>query len=166
MNLFDILLSTRDLWLLGIVGALCIILINYWLANTREKIGRRAIASAKFNSAVHNILAGLYPLPSNWPKNISELDAAFRSIFPKMQIAVEEFKHFLPWYKCTFFNRAWSRFRNAYGREQDIQCYHHYMPFISTSIVNGKEVTVDTTKTYKETFKHNVDSLLKFAKKK
>jgi hypothetical protein len=162
MNLFGFILTTRDLWLLGIAGALSIVLINYRLANTRDRIARLAAASTKFNSNILNILSGLYPLASNWPKNINDLDAVLRSAFPKMQIAIEEFNPFLPWYKQIFFKRAWSRFRNAYSREQDIQCYHHYMPFISTSIVNGKEVTEDNTASYKENFKHNVDKLLSY----
>jgi hypothetical protein len=158
-------MTARDLLLLGIAGALTGFLIKHWLTNTRDKIARRATASAKFNSEVLNILSGLYPLASDWPKNIYEIDTILRSAFPKMQIAVEDFKYSLPWHKKPFFNHTWSRFRNAYGRDQDIQCYHNYMPGISTSIVNGKEATIDTTKTYKETFKHNVAALLKFANK-
>jgi len=164
MNIFGFILTARDLWLLGTAGALFIVLINYWLANTKDRIARLAVASAKINSEMLNILSGLYPLPSNWPEDINALDAFFRSAFPKMQIAVEEFKRFLPWYKKICFNRAWSRFRNAYGRDQDIQCYHHYMPFISTSIVNGKEIIEDNSKMYKPNLKKNVDNLLKYAR--
>ncbi len=152
MNLFGMMLNPCDLWLLGIVGGLATILINYRLANTRGRIARLATASAKFNYDVLNILSGLYPLASNWPNGTNELDALLRSFFPKMQIAVEEFKHYLPWYKRILFKRAWSRFRNAYGRKNDIQCYHHYLPFGSNP-------------NYKENFKHNVDSLLEYAKK-
>ena len=166
MNLFGLILSSLDLWLLGIAGALLTILINFWLANTKERIARLAAASAKFNSDVLIILSGLYPLPSNWPENINELNAILHTAFPKMQIAIEEFKRFLPWYKQIFFKRAWSRFRNAYGREQDIQCYHHYMPFSGMSIVDGKQEEHDNTKTYKDNFRHNVDKLLSYAKQK
>ncbi len=151
MNFFGLMLTSQDLWLLGVAGGLCTILINYWLTNTRDKISRRAVAADKFNSEILSILAGLYPLPSNWPKGTNEIDTLFRDIFPKMQIAVETFKRFLPWYKRPFFNHAWERFRNAYGREQDIQCYHHYMAFGSNP-------------NYKEIFRHNVDNLLKYAK--
>lgn len=151
MNLFGLILTAQDLWLLGVAGGLGIILVNYWLANTRDKISRRAIAADKFNSEILNILAGIYPFPSNWPKGINQTDTVFRDIFPKMQIAVEAFKRFLPWYKRPFFDHAWGRFRNAYGREQDIQCYHHYMAF-------------ESNPNYKENFKDNVDNLLKFAK--
>ena len=166
MNIFGIILSTRDLWLLSIAGALIIVLINYWFTNTKDRLTRLAAASIKFNSEVLNILSGLYPLPSNWPKDINELDYVLRAAFPKMQIAIEEFKYFLPWYYKIFFSRAWVRFRNAYGRKQDIQCYHHYMPFSGSSVVNGKEVRYDNTQIYKETFRNNVDRLLKYAKHK
>ena len=151
MNLFCITLSAQDLWLLGIAGSLCIVLINYWLANTRDKINRRTDASDNFNSEILDLLEGLYPLPFNWPKGLNDIDITFRDIFPKMQIAVESFRRFLPWYKRPFFDHAWQNFRNAYGGEQDIQCYHHYMAFGSNP-------------DYKEVFKHNVDNLLKYAK--
>jgi|SRR5208283_170946 len=164
MNLFGFILTARDLWLLSFAVALFGVLINHWLASTKDRVGRLATASAKFNSDILNVLTGLYPLPSNWPEDINELDTVFRSFFPKMQIAVEEFKRYLPWYKKIFFTHNWSHFRNAYGRDQDIQCYHHYMPFKGVSIVNGKEITHDNTTTYKETFKKNVDRLLKYAR--
>lgn len=151
MNLFGLTFSASDLWFLGIAGALATILINYWLNNTRDKIARRATAAAKFNSEILNILSGLYPLPSDWPDNINMIETRLRFVFPKMQIAIEEFNFFLPWYKKVLLNRDWSRFRNAYGRNQDMQCYHHYMPFGSNP-------------NYKENFKHNVDRLLKYAK--
>lgn len=152
MNLFGLMLNSRDLWLLGIAGVLTTILINYWLGNTRERLARLAAASAKFHSEVLNILSGLYPLASGWPKDINKLDDLLRSAFPKLQVAVEEFKRFLPCYKRVLFIRAWSRFRNAYGRKQDIQCYHHYMAFGSNP-------------NYRENFKHKVDKLLKYANK-
>jgi hypothetical protein len=161
-DLTDIIIKYR--W--EIAGALAMAFIVAYLAGLNNRRNRFATASAKFHSDILAILSGLYPLASNWPKDINTLDAVLRLIFPKMQIAVEEFKRFLPWYKKIFFNHAWSRFRNAYGREQDIQCYHHYMPFISTSIVKGKEITEDNTASYKENFKHNVDKLLSFAKQK
>ncbi|KAF0233909.1 MAG: hypothetical protein FD177_1321 [Desulfovibrionaceae bacterium] len=42
-------------------------------------------------------------------------------------------------------------YKNAYGRDIDIQCYHHYMSF-------------GDNPEYKETLKKNVDALLSFAK--
>jgi len=86
MNIFGFILTASDLWLLGIAGALAVVLINYWLANTKDRIARFATASAKFNSDILNILSGFYPLPSNWPEDVNEIDAVLRTFFPKMQM--------------------------------------------------------------------------------
>jgi hypothetical protein len=122
-------------------------------------------ASTKFREAILNELGDIYPNPVNWPKDSINIEHLLKSKFTNLQTAVEQFRRALPWFKRKDFENAWLRYRCSTGREIDIQCYHHYMPFISTSIVNGKEVTIDNSKTYKETFKHNVDTLLKFAKK-
>lgn len=154
MNIFGLTLNSTDLWLLSIVGALVAILIRHRLSNAQANRVRRIAASDEFYSTVLEFFSGLYPLQSesDWPKDINTLDHLLRSFFPKMQIAVEKFKLVLPWHQRIFFNRDWSRFRNAYGREQDIQCYHHYMSF-------------DSNPHYKENFKRNIKRLLKFAKK-
>lgn len=61
------------------------------------------------------------------------------------------------------FTIAWVKYYSTNG-DASYQCYHHYMPFITTSTVNGKQITEDTTKTYKETFKHNVLATNRFVR--
>jgi hypothetical protein len=109
-------------------------------------------------------LEGLYPIPANWPSEKMMIDRILRDKFPKLQVAVAEFKPFLPHRKRIAFDNAWRIYRvGKDGREIDDQCYFDYMPFKSTSMTEGIQVTIDTSGTYKETFKHNVDDLLKFA---
>ena len=93
-------------------------------------------------------LEGLYPSPARWPENIV---AFLRSIFPKLQAAVADFRRSLPWYRRRAFDRAWFEYRCDTGREIDLQCYHHYMGFLGQPDP-------------KLTFKRNVDVLLSFAK--
>jgi hypothetical protein len=105
-------------------------------------------ASAKFRAEVLAALEDLYPSPAKWPGNI---DAFLRSVFPKLQAAVAQFRPFLAWYRRRAFDRAWLTYRCATRREIDVQCYHHYMAF------SGQADP-------KLTFKRNVDALLSFAK--
>lgn len=154
--------------LIGVGGAIIGALVGSWITyrfsiNLADIIDRRK-ANHMFIRTFHKELADVYPTPVNWPEDMNRF---LRSKFTILQAAVGEFRYYLPTKEWDCFDDAWFRFYCSTGREVDkqCQCYHHYMPFISTSIVNGKEVTVDNTKTYKDTFKYNVDSLLKFAKK-
>ena len=142
--------------------AILAVLISGLIAFQVQRFISFRSAANKFAETFFNELKGIYPKPENWPENI---DHFLRTRFPTLQAAIEEFKNILPWYKRKAFDKAWFRYRCSTGREIDTQCYHHYMPFITTSIVDGKEVTVDNSGMYTETFKHNVDALLKFAKK-
>lgn len=105
------------------------------------------LASTKFRTAVTSALKEIYPLPANWP---SDIDAYLRERFPSLQAAVAEFRPHVGLMKRRAFDRAWQRFRNAYGRPQDVQVYHHYVGFTDMP---------EPTKT----FQANVDSLLSFA---
>lgn len=99
----------------------------------------------------------MYPIPSNWPVNDFQLNKVLTDIFPTLQIAVTEFRHYVPWYKVKSFDRAWYRYYNAYADEPAYenpgfkkQAYHHYFD-------------VGNYPNHKETFKQNVSTLLKFA---
>jgi hypothetical protein len=104
-------------------------------------------ASSRFRAAVLGELQAIYPLPAQWPKDI---DSFLRTAFPKLQAAVAEFRPHLAWFQRRRFDAAWSKFRNAYGRPQDVQVYHHYMDFDDQPDARG-------------TFRANVDLLLSFA---
>jgi hypothetical protein len=116
---------------------------------------RRAAACSAYRSAVLGALNGLYPHPSNWPRDGMAIDQIFRAAFPSLQLAVAEFRPFVPLWRRWHFDRAWFRYRCSTGHKIDIQCYHHYIGFTSPD-----EPTVDP----KVTFHANVSKLLTFAK--
>jgi hypothetical protein len=147
-----------------IAGGLIMAFVVAYLAGLNNRLNRLAAASANFRNVFLTELKGIYPIPFDWPKEGIAIDNRLRKAFPNLQAAVTEFKHFIPWYRRKLFDRAWFRYRCSTGRKIDIQCYHHYMPFEGVSIIDGKEIRYDNTKVYKETFKKNVDSLLKYAK--
>lgn len=138
--------------LIGVLGVIHVNRVNAFRA-----------ASGKFVNIFTTELKDIYPVPVNWPQSISIF---LKSKFTTLQQAVAEFRKSLPWYKRKSFDAAWFRFYCSTGRDIDKNCqaYDHYMGFISTSIINGKPVTVDTSKTHKQALKDNVDRLLSFAK--
>jgi len=146
------------------VGTLIGTLLSYRFAIKLAAVNARKEAAQKFISIFHTELSGLYPYPIKWPDNIIDF---LESKFIILNAAVSDFRHCLTPDKWEAFDNAWFSFYNATGRKIDnenCQCYLHYMPFTGSSIVNGKQIDHDTTKTYKATFKSNVDSLLKFAR--
>jgi hypothetical protein len=127
--------------------ALAGIFWTHRLARRRE----RKTSSQKFRQNILDLFQGLYPIASNWPKDPMDIDPILRAIFPKLQVAVAEFRRVVPFYYRRAFDRAWFRYRNAHEREIDDQCYHHYI--FSQLAGNPKDY-----------FKKNVDKLLSFAK--
>jgi hypothetical protein len=137
-----------------IAGALIMAAVGAYLAEFNSRRSRLAIAAEKFRNTILTELKGLYPIPSDWPKDINVFDYQLRLAFPKLQIAVANFRPFVPWYWRWAFDRVWFIYRlDKNGREIDKQLYHQYMPF-------------GDNPNYKENFKHNVDKLLSFAKQK
>lgn len=144
-----------------IISVVASIFAAYWAWRNNVK-SRQAAACAKFRAAVLVELGSIYPIPDAWP---SDIDDFLRTRFTALQIAVEEFKHFIPSKQRKKFEDDWFTYRlGKDGREIDIQCYYQYKPLIITSIIDGEQVTFDNSKTYKEKFKHNVSSLLEYAK--
>jgi hypothetical protein len=146
----------------GSILIACFVGYIAWRNNVKS---RRADACSKFRASVLSALDGFYPIPVNWPKDLHSTDQKLRAVFPHLQTAVAEFRYFVPVMKRRGFDRAWFVYRlGENGREIDRQCYHQYMPFISSSVVNGKEFTEDNSKAYAEKFKRNVDAILSYAK--
>jgi hypothetical protein len=151
-----------------ISGTLIIVAIGAYLVGLNNKRNRFANASQKFSNAMLTELKDIYPNPVNWPKDTLNIKHLLKSKFINLQVAVEEFKRTLPWYKRKAFELTWLRYHcsPSYRKDKGYQEYSHYIPCISTCFVDGKQVTDETTlESCKETFKHNVDSLLNFAKK-
>lgn len=146
---------------LGIIGSILLALFVGWINGRNSRKNRLANASERFRNIVIQELKEVYPNPANWPENI---DGFLRARFTTLQAAVEAFCPFVPFYSRWFFRRVWVSYYNAY-KSGGCECYHHYMPFSGESVVNGKRTKNDNTKTYKQTFKRNIDQLLKFANK-
>lgn len=56
---------------------------------------RRAEACRDFRATLNRELAGLYPMPSNWPKSTG-IDPRLRAVFPALQSAVATFRPYVP----------------------------------------------------------------------
>ena len=130
-----------------VLGALVMAFLVGYISGRVAKTGRYASACQNFRAALLGEFTGLYPLPSNWP---TDIDDYLRNKFPQLQAAVAEFRPFVPWFRRWLFDRAWRKYRNAYGRAVDIQVYHHYVAF-------GSQPDP------KDTFKVNVKRLLSYA---
>jgi hypothetical protein len=101
-------------------------------------------------------LEGLYPTPTKWPDPEHKIIYLLKDKFPKLEGAVTEFRPHLNWFNRKRFNAAWQKYQDNYSQ---------YYPHTGKGYSYGELVyEVDTTKTYKDSFKHNVDALLKFAK--
>jgi hypothetical protein len=113
-------------------------------------------ASANFRSVFLNELEGLYPTPTKWPAPEHKIIYILKDKFPKLEVAVAEFRPHLNWLKRKRFDLAWQKYHYDYSE---------YYPHTGKGYSYGVLVhEVDTTKTYKASFKNNVDALLKFAK--
>lgn len=113
-------------------------------------------ASKEFRNIIYTELEGLYPTPTKWPSPSRDIIPILKEKHSRIERAVDNFKGHLFIGMRNGFAAAWQQYHGDYDK---------YKPGISTSSnVNGKQVTVDTTDTYKDIFKHNVDNLLKYAK--
>ncbi len=152
-------------WAIGLIVILFGIIAAHRLVSYRDRKNIFNNAAKEFTETFHRELKEVYSHPVKWPDNINNyLDSRINNL----KEATGKFRHHLPCWSRYFFDKAWSRFYCCTGREVDKDCqvYHHYMPFKGVSVVNGKRVEHDNTKTYKENLKKNVDSLLKYAQYK
>lgn len=164
LEIYGIHLDKADIWILGIAGSLISIWIGYRLARSGARSDRYFAACREFRHSVLDILSGLYPVPTNWPKDSVQIDNILRDAFPKLQSAITSFRSYIPWYKRWAFDRAWKHFYSGKeGGEIDGQNYWQYIPTSGESVVNGKRTIHDNTMTYKDNFKRNIDRLFKYA---
>jgi|SRR6185312_5691052 len=141
-------MSDSSKFLVGILIAL----VGWLLLLYVHRKNARRSAAAKFRATVLEALSGLYPIATNWPKNV---DTHLRQVFPTLQRAVAEFHPYVSKHARHAFESAWFVYRlGENGREIDKQVYHQYMGFTSPG-----EPVIDP----KETFRANVSKLLGFA---
>ena len=134
------------------------------LAWRNNKKTRNATACIKFREEVLKTLIGLYPTPTNWPKEKHEIIKLLKEKFPQLEVAVVEFRMHLPIWKRPFFNRAWNIYLNGGQKKTgENHGYWQYVPYKSESIENGKQRSHDNMLTYQENFKRNVARLLSYA---
>ena len=130
-------------WLIGIMFPILSGLVIY--------AGRNYLrASEEFKSIVYTKLEGIYPSIELY-LTTDEINTKIQQSIPQIQTAVNNFKHFLPFF---FRGRLEITAKNYYktARETDwYQCLNFDMP---------KAVIL----TPKERFKKAVDELLKYAK--
>ena len=141
-----------------IIGSTLLACFAGYVAYLNFSINNFNVASVKFRSAILAELGALYPIPTVWPKNE---DAFFKDAFPNLQIAVTEFRHFVPCYLHRSFDNAWLCYYSAYPKDTKDQIYHHYMAFHDIG-----EMQQDGEARRNKTFHANVSNLLSFAKNK
>ncbi|MBI5212209.1 MAG: hypothetical protein HY957_02415 [Nitrospirae bacterium] len=154
MDALCIIIETNR-WI--IAAALIMSAVSAYLVGLNNRRNRFATASDKFRSTILKELEGLYPSPAKWPSNNLEIINILQDKFPKLEVAVAEFRGHLGWVDRKRFDNVWQQ----YNKEN----YFDYIPISGRSHEKGVcTYSSDYTKTYKDNFKHNVDSLLKFAK--
>lgn len=143
--------------LAALFGALVLLYVH--------RVNAYRAASVKFRSSVLLALRGLYPHPTSWPRDEMAIDHVLRTAFPALQVAVAEFRPFVPPWRRGAYDKAWRSYRlGEDGREVDQQDYWLYIPNTGVGFENKKVIAHDNRLTHKDVFKKNVDRLLVFAK--
>ena len=164
MNIFNLDLSTTDLWLLSGVAACLTWLVPHRLSLSREIRSARRSAGIRFRSSILEAMSGLYPAPTSWPKEKLNIIKELEGRFPTLQTAVADFSPHLPPHKKWLLQRAWKIYRlGPGGRAVDGQYYWQYVPHTGEGYAGGKHYKHDNRATYQVSFKKNVERLLSFA---
>lgn len=117
---------TSHFW--AIAGVICAACLSAYLTSRNGRSARRAAANASFRVKVLTELGSIYPVPASWPEDIN---SHLRAAFPALQVAVAEFRPYVPWWRRWRFDKAWFCYHCSTGRKVDAQVYHHYMAFSS-----------------------------------
>ncbi len=114
------------------------------------------IASRELRDTFYRELEGLYPTPTKWPDPEHKILYVLKEKFPRLEVAVHKFSEYLPCGIRSRFYSAWEKYNKD---------YYEYVPMQGESYSYGKLTEKhDTTKTYKDNFKKNVDAILRFAR--
>ena len=154
-------LNQYDIALIGlgaiIIGSLLGAWSTYRFSIKLSEWGFRNKANRNFIQLFHSELSEIYPIPANWPDDIATyLDAKF----PKLQAAVADFRPELRTTELEGFDTAWFEYycsATVLG-DKSLQRYHHY-----------KDLNIANEDSYeqqngKDTFKNNIDNILKYVK--
>ena len=91
------------LWPFTLLGFIIVIAIGVEIINRR----RRADTVDYYDTTFRAELAGLYPVPTHWPEDLS---AHLRTRLPVMREAFESLKSFIPQNQLRDYNIAWNKF--------------------------------------------------------
>ena len=164
MVLIGVELDDSALPLLAAASAMLAWLVPHRLAVAQASAVEFRQASAGFRSAVLSALRGLYPTASEWPERKLDIIGVLERRFPELQIAVAEFRPYLPWFRRWTFDRAWRVYRLGKDRREiDGQYYWQYIPHVSDYVKNGRPVHEDNEARFLDDFKANVERLLRHA---
>jgi hypothetical protein len=80
---------------------------------------RRLTVANNFRLSIHSILSGLYPEPSNWPKDIG---VYLRNRLPAMQEVIEDFRYDVPQERIPTYNKDWHSYCQFCDEITDDKC--------------------------------------------
>lgn len=117
------------------------------------KINRSREASNHFRQTILNELKDIYPTCSKDPESLNQY---LRSKYPALQAAVNQYRHFLPFYRRKAFDKAWDTYRGYENDGSNLE--EHYFQY--------RDYTLDDEQNDgKGNLKKNVSLLLQFCKK-
>lgn len=91
------------MWPFALLGTIIVFAIGVEIINRR----RRADTVDYYDSTFRTELAGLYPVPTHWPEDLS---AHLRTRLPVMREAFDSLKSFIPQNQLRDYNIAWNKF--------------------------------------------------------
>ncbi len=95
--------TMAPLWPFTLLGVIIVIAICVEIINRR----RRADTIDYYDTTFRTELAGLYPVPTHWPEDLS---AHLRTRLPVMREAFDQLKGFIPQNQLRDYNIAWNKF--------------------------------------------------------
>ena len=110
MSIFGLAFSVSDRWLLGIVGALALLLLSVYVPTA---IRRRQDSASAFRDAFNGVLLNLRENP-DCP--IAQIAFGFRN---EHLAAIDRFRDHVPFWRISGFNRAVANYKEAYDIARD-----------------------------------------------
>lgn len=95
----------------------------------------RTISSSNCRSSIHSILSGLYPEPTNWPKDVGKY---LRDRLPAMQEVIEDFRRDIPQESIPAYNKDWENYCKFCNEITDDICAAADLD--SSNAVNPKQI--------------------------
>jgi hypothetical protein len=108
MEVLGLQLSTGQVWMLGIVGALVSHWITFQLGAHQARTARKATAALAFRSAIHAAIADVPSAEEHWG---GDVDAKMRELRRVVSIAVADFKPYLSIRGQVLFETAFQKFK-------------------------------------------------------